>query len=411
MLSQLQADTTAEVAVVTLHSITPVTTTESEESQTSRIHSFATSLFNRWGVGSAAENNGLLVLLVVANRRLEMITGRGLSRVLSNDWLKSCQQQTIVPLFKRGDFGGGVVAGVTECVRLIRADHDRRFTAGGGGGGGGGGSTAAAVVSGDTDKNTYNTYTGSAAFNTGSSRVPRHETFDSRGEWNWVLRFLQLAWWQRNFGVITFAVCGLVIVWTLLLPNEPVCPHCNKNKKVMQLIVTPRSAAAADDEHNHSVASYDPLPADTDPTTGFPMHLLSGSGAATACLRQELKLNSRPHRLWCCTQCSPTAADEKWLTSHSPKAVSGGSGGSSVDYALGRLWIAPPVKGTKNFTGFHECAHCHCASVRRPRLIVSVVAYITCALNRCVVLSFAVGGRFDAYWSYAHHSRRRYDNN
>lgn len=74
---------------------------------------FATDLFNRWGVGDANANNGLLVLLVMGQRALEMETGYGLEPVLPDGWLGSMQASTMVPRFKEGDFGGGMEAGLT----------------------------------------------------------------------------------------------------------------------------------------------------------------------------------------------------------------------------------------------------------------------------------------------------------
>ncbi len=82
---------------------------------------FATDLFNRWGVGDANANNGLLVLLVMGQRALEMETGYGLEPVLPDGWLGSMQASTMVPRFKEGDFGGGMEAGLTAIDERIRA--------------------------------------------------------------------------------------------------------------------------------------------------------------------------------------------------------------------------------------------------------------------------------------------------
>ncbi|MEO7734965.1 MAG: TPM domain-containing protein [Kofleriaceae bacterium] len=82
---------------------------------------FATALFNRWGIGSAQTNNGLLVLLVMSQRRLEIETGRGMEGALTAGWLADMQRQTMVPRFKARDFGGGLLAGVTAIDEHVRA--------------------------------------------------------------------------------------------------------------------------------------------------------------------------------------------------------------------------------------------------------------------------------------------------
>lgn len=107
-LARLETDTSAEVAVVTVDSVpgTP--------------KAFATQLFNRWGIGKAETNNGVLVLLVMDSRRLEMETGDGLQEVLPSAWLLDIQGEFMVPAFREGDFGGGIAAGVSQVAAQLR---------------------------------------------------------------------------------------------------------------------------------------------------------------------------------------------------------------------------------------------------------------------------------------------------
>lgn len=80
---------------------------------------FATSLFNRWGIGSADTNNGVLVLLVMKQRRLEIDTGKGAAAALPAAWLADMQTRVMVPKFKAKNFAGGLVAGVEEISHEI----------------------------------------------------------------------------------------------------------------------------------------------------------------------------------------------------------------------------------------------------------------------------------------------------
>src|SRR5690606_12839798 len=73
---------------------------------------FATALFNHWGVGSAERNDGVLFLLVMSSRRLEVEVGYGLEDRLPDGWLGSMQTSSMVPHFKQGDFAGGIEVGV-----------------------------------------------------------------------------------------------------------------------------------------------------------------------------------------------------------------------------------------------------------------------------------------------------------
>ena len=75
---------------------------------------FATKLFNHWGIGDAKTDTGLLVLLVMDKRRLEMETGYGLESRLPDAWIVSMQRQHMIPSFKEGDFAKGLRLGLDQ---------------------------------------------------------------------------------------------------------------------------------------------------------------------------------------------------------------------------------------------------------------------------------------------------------
>ena len=58
-----------EMTVVTLEDVI------GPQGEDSRIHQFATDLFNHWGLGDPEVGNGLLVMLVRNKRALEVVTG------------------------------------------------------------------------------------------------------------------------------------------------------------------------------------------------------------------------------------------------------------------------------------------------------------------------------------------------
>jgi uncharacterized protein len=107
MIEELHDRSTVEIAVVTADRVddTP--------------KAFATKLFNHWGVGSAAHDNGVLVLLVMSERRLEMETGIGMEKILPGDWLVEMQGRVMVPRFKEGDFSAGLEAGVRAVIEKL----------------------------------------------------------------------------------------------------------------------------------------------------------------------------------------------------------------------------------------------------------------------------------------------------
>eukprot|EP01052_Picozoa_sp_SAG31_P068579 SAG31_NODE_27382_length_427_cov_0.390244_1_plen_93_part_01 len=64
-------------------------------------------------------HNGLMVAMVKDKRRLEMITGIGMDKVVPGRWLKEMQGDVMVPCFRRGDFGDGLHHGMYEVERRI----------------------------------------------------------------------------------------------------------------------------------------------------------------------------------------------------------------------------------------------------------------------------------------------------
>lgn len=107
MLLDLQEANTSEVAVVALQSI-----------GNNDIDLFATDLFTRWGIGKQ-NDNGLLVLLVLDQRRITFRTGYGMEGLLPDAICKRIQTQYILPRFKEGNYDQGMLDGIATITRII----------------------------------------------------------------------------------------------------------------------------------------------------------------------------------------------------------------------------------------------------------------------------------------------------
>jgi len=82
---------------------------------------FATALFQRWRVGRAGVDDGLLVLVVTEARRIEVETGYGLEGVLPDGRIGTILDQSVVPRLRAGDLGGGLLAGARAFATAIVA--------------------------------------------------------------------------------------------------------------------------------------------------------------------------------------------------------------------------------------------------------------------------------------------------
>jgi len=110
-LDSLQAQTKTEIAVVAVSSIG-----ENE------IKPFATDLFKAWGIGRAKQDNGLLILFVLNQKKVTFETGYGLEGVLPDAICKRIQIQKMIPEFKKGNYDAGLMAGIVSAAAVIKKE-------------------------------------------------------------------------------------------------------------------------------------------------------------------------------------------------------------------------------------------------------------------------------------------------
>lgn len=109
-IDQLKAANGSEMAVVTVPDSKP-------ESSTKQL---ATKLFNRWGIGQKGKNNGILFLISVGDRRVEIETGKGMQATLPNAKVGAIIRERITPQFKTGNFDAGTLSGTEAIVQVVQ---------------------------------------------------------------------------------------------------------------------------------------------------------------------------------------------------------------------------------------------------------------------------------------------------
>lgn len=122
MLNRLEDSLGIEVAVVAVNSIGD-----------NDARSFATDLFNRWGLGKKGKDNGLLIQLVTepSQRSIVFETGYGLEGILPDAISYRLQQQYMMPDLKAGRYSTAMVNGVTAVTNYLMASDYERVAAGG----------------------------------------------------------------------------------------------------------------------------------------------------------------------------------------------------------------------------------------------------------------------------------------
>ncbi|MFM8361337.1 MAG: TPM domain-containing protein [Haliscomenobacter sp.] len=108
LIAAVEDSSTAQIAVAVLPSI-------GEDSP----KEFATALFETWGIGQRETDNGLLILVVMDQRRTEFETGYGLEGVLPDITCYRVGMEALVPWFQQQEYGKGLIAAVARFKELL----------------------------------------------------------------------------------------------------------------------------------------------------------------------------------------------------------------------------------------------------------------------------------------------------
>ncbi|MGI9381987.1 MAG: TPM domain-containing protein [Methyloligellaceae bacterium] len=110
-LEVLEKKSTDQLVVVTLRSL-----------QGRPIEDFGYRLGRHWGIGQKGKDNGVLLIVVPAARKVRIEVGRGLEPVLTDAVSRLIIENAILPRFKAGDLPGGIKAGVRDIADVLTGD-------------------------------------------------------------------------------------------------------------------------------------------------------------------------------------------------------------------------------------------------------------------------------------------------
>jgi uncharacterized protein len=109
-LIRVEASSRTEIIVVTINSIGDYPGTDNAS-----IETFATALFNRWGIGNRPANDGILLLVAVRDRKARIELGAGYPASRNAD-ATAIMQNLILPKFRDGKYAAGITNGVKAIV-------------------------------------------------------------------------------------------------------------------------------------------------------------------------------------------------------------------------------------------------------------------------------------------------------
>jgi len=111
-LDQVKRKTGAEFAILTVQTTAPLEPIE-----------YKVKVFEKWGLGRAGEDDGLLMLVAMEEREVRFETGYGLEGALPDGLQSRIFRRVIQPRFRDGDYAGGIVEGAKECAARIAAER------------------------------------------------------------------------------------------------------------------------------------------------------------------------------------------------------------------------------------------------------------------------------------------------
>ncbi|MBI5659619.1 MAG: YgcG family protein [Nitrosomonadales bacterium] len=110
-LAAFEAKKGAQIAVLLVATTQPET-----------IEQFAMRVAEAWKLGRKGVDDGALLLIARDDRALRIEVGYGLEGALNDATARRIVAETIAPEFKRGDFYGGIAAGVSQMIAVIEGE-------------------------------------------------------------------------------------------------------------------------------------------------------------------------------------------------------------------------------------------------------------------------------------------------
>ena len=108
----VEEKTGAEMAVVTIKSL---------EGET--VEEYANELFNKWGIGKKKEDNGVLILIAMKERKIRIEVGYGLEPILPDGLCGEIIRKDMTPLLREGKYGEALLRATQRVAEVITTKY------------------------------------------------------------------------------------------------------------------------------------------------------------------------------------------------------------------------------------------------------------------------------------------------
>lgn len=113
----LDNKTTAQLAIVTVDSLNG-----------QPIDEYALAILRNWCIGDKQKNNGALIVVAVKDRQSRIEVGYGLEGVLNDGLTGRIQDQAMLPYFRQGAYGQGIVRGYVTTASIVAKEAGVQLT-------------------------------------------------------------------------------------------------------------------------------------------------------------------------------------------------------------------------------------------------------------------------------------------
>ena len=107
-LKSFEDSTSNQIAVLTIHTL-----------DGANLEEYSMKVAQTWKLGQKGKDNGVLLLVVTDDRKIRIEVGYGLEGTLTDAVCSVIIQREILPKFKKGDYDGGVSAGIVSILAAI----------------------------------------------------------------------------------------------------------------------------------------------------------------------------------------------------------------------------------------------------------------------------------------------------
>ena len=111
-LQELEKSDSTQVVILTVPSL-----------EGDNLEEFSIRVAEKWRIGQQRVDNGVILLISKAEHKIRIEVGRGLEGKLTDLVSGRIIRSDIAPKFKSNDFDGGIAAGVTSIIAVVRGEY------------------------------------------------------------------------------------------------------------------------------------------------------------------------------------------------------------------------------------------------------------------------------------------------